>query len=328
MLANAMACEPAGRRCRHRARHDRRDAGGGRRQRPDGEGRVVGGPHGREDGAGDGDRARRAGPDRVARRLGRRPADRPGPAVPRPPRCGPDLLQPGPAVGAGAAGLLSVRSVGGGRRLRAVVLRRRVHGRRQRVDVPRVAAHGRDGRRRDHHARGDGRGPHARVAVGVRRQPGHRRPRRDRPGPGVPDVLPPLVARTTRRCTRASRPEVELADDVVPADERVPFDMHTRDRRDRRPAQLLRDQAAVRPGADRRARPARRSSGRRRRQQLGPSRRHAVRRLGRQGGPVHLVLRRVQHAADLPRRRARVHDRRRRSSARGSSATGRRWSPR
>ena len=82
-----------------------------------------------------------------------------------------------------------------------------------------------------------------------------------------------------------------------------------RHRRHRRPAQLLRDQAAVRPRADRRSGPPRRPPDRRRRQQLGAPRRHAVRRLGGQGGAVHLVLRRVQHPARLPRRRARVHDR-------------------
>ena len=107
---------------------------------------------------------------------------------------GRDLLQPGPAVRAGPADLLPVRAVGGRRRLHPVVLRRRVHGRRQRLDVPRLAADGRDGGRRDHHARGDGRRPHARSQSGLRRQPRHRRRRRHRPGPGLPDVLPPLVA--------------------------------------------------------------------------------------------------------------------------------------
>ena len=240
---------PAGRRRRHGPRHDRRDAGGRRRQRPDGEGRVVGRPHGREDGAGVGGGARRAGPDRVARRLRRRPAHRPGAAVPRPPRRRPDLLQPGPPVRAGAAGLLPVRPVGGGRGLHPVVLRRRVHGRRQRLDVPRLAAHGRDGRRRDHHAGGDGRGPHARVAVGLRRQPGRRRPRRDRPGPGLPDVLPAVVAARPAGVREPSRPEVELADDVVPADERVPFDMHLRHRRDRRPRTASSRSSRCTPGS-------------------------------------------------------------------------------
>ena len=71
-------------------------------------------------------------------------------------------------------------------------------------------------------------------------------------------------------------------------------------RRHRRPGrrrELLRDQAAVRPRADRRARPARRPAGRHRGQQPGAEGRGAVRRLGRQGGPLHLVLRRLQHPA-------------------------------
>ena len=37
--------------------------------------------------------------------------------------------------------------------------------------------------------------------------------------------------------------------------------------------------------------------------------RRALRRLGRQGGALHLAVRRVQHPAALPRRRARLHDR-------------------
>ena len=57
--------------------------------------------------------------------------------------------------------------------------------------------------------------------------------------------------------------------------------------------------------------------GRHRRQQPDGQGRRAVRRLGRQGGPVHLVLRRVQHPAGVPGRRARLHGRHRRSSAQG-----------
>ena len=49
------------------------------------------------------------------------------------------------------ADLLPVRAVRGGRRLHPVVLRHRDHGRGQRLDVPRLAADGRDGRRREGH---------------------------------------------------------------------------------------------------------------------------------------------------------------------------------
>ena len=61
----------------------------------------------------------------------------------------------------------------------------------------------------------------------------------------------------------------------------------------------------------------RRPAGRHRRQQPDAPRRRAVRRLRRQGGPLHLAVRRVQRAAGVPRRRARLHDRHRRSSAQG-----------
>ena len=54
-------------------------------------------------------------PGVLAGRLGRGAHHRPGRAVPRPPRRRADLLQPGAAVRAGAAGLLPVRAVGGRR---------------------------------------------------------------------------------------------------------------------------------------------------------------------------------------------------------------------
>ena len=149
-------------------------------------------------------RARAAG--LLARRLGRGPHHRPGRAVPRPPRRGAHLLQPGPAVGPGAADLLPVRPVGRRRRVHPGVLRRRDHGRGQRVDVPRLAAHGRDGHRRDDDARGDGRRAHARHRVGLRRQPRRRRRRRHRAGQGLLLLLPADVARGPARATRPAAP--------------------------------------------------------------------------------------------------------------------------
>ena len=59
--------------------------------------------------------------------------------------------------GRGAAGVRAVRPERGRRRLHPGVLRRRDHARRQRLDVPRLAADGRDGDRREGDARGDGR---------------------------------------------------------------------------------------------------------------------------------------------------------------------------
>jgi hypothetical protein len=72
---------------------------------------------------------------------------RPGAALPRPPRRRPDLLQPGQAVREGPPGVLPVRPVGRGRCLHPGVLRLRGHGRGQRLDVPGVTTHGRDGDR-------------------------------------------------------------------------------------------------------------------------------------------------------------------------------------
>ena len=73
---------------------------------------------------------------------------------------------------------------------------------------------------------------------------------------------------------------------------------------------LLRDPGAVGARADRRLRPPRRRGRRRGGQQLAAQGRRALRRLGRQGDPVRAALRRVQRAAAVPLRRARLHGRR------------------
>ena len=180
-------------------------------QRPDGEGRIVGGAHGREAHPPHRDRPARRVTGGLAGRLRRRSHHRSGADVPRPPRGGPHLLQPGQAVWAGPAGVLPVRAVGGRRRLHSRVLRRRVHGRRQCLDVPRLAAHGGGGDRREGHAGGDGWCSHAHVRLGLRRQPRGRRRGRDRAGPHLPvvpaDQLPPtaaLLRRGNRRRCRSS----------------------------------------------------------------------------------------------------------------------------
>ena len=177
LLANWEAEGLGRRRRRHRARHDRRPHRGADGQRPDGQGRLVGTQDRREDPAHPGGRARAPRADGLPRRLRGRAHHRAGPDVPRPPPRRPHLLQRGPALRRGAAGVRPVRPERGGRRLHPGVLRRRDHARRQRVDVPRLAADGRDGDRRARLAGGDG-----------RRQDAHRRlrlrplPRQDRRG--------------------------------------------------------------------------------------------------------------------------------------------------
>ena len=66
---------------------------------------------------------------------------------------------------------------------------------------------------------------------------------------------------------------------------------------------------ALGEGAGRRLRPSRRPGDRDRRQPAEGQGRRAVRRLGRQGRPIHLDLQRLQRPAAVPRRRARLHDR-------------------
>ena len=250
-------------------------------------------------------------PGVLAGRLGRRPDHRPGGAVPGPPRRRAHLLQPGAAVGPGAADLLPVRTQRRRRRLHPELLRHRDHGGGQRLHVPRLAADGRDGDRRADHPRGDGRRAHARHGVGLRRQPRRRRRRRHRAGQGRARLPAADLARRARRPTRPA-PPVARAHRRARAHVRRPGLRHAHaHRRARRRRELLRGEAAVRARADRRPRAARGPPGRHRRQQPDGARRHAVRRQRRQGRPLHLVVRRLQRPAGVPRRRARLHDRHR-----------------
>ncbi len=165
---------------------------------------------------------------RLPRRFRRRAHHRPGRALPRAARRGPHLREPGSPVGQGAAGVLPVRSVGRGRCVHSCVLRRRVHGRGQRVDVPRFAAHGRGRDRRARDARRDGRRAHARDGQRLRRQPLHLRRGRDR-------VRLVVSFRTCRRTGTLPAPVAEAAApvadarpiaDIVPLEERRAYDMH------------------------------------------------------------------------------------------------------
>ena len=127
---------------------------------------------------------------------------RPGADVPRPPPRRADLLQRGAAVRRRAAGVRAVRPERGRRRLHPGVLRRRDHARRQRLDVPRLAADGRDGDRREGLARGDGRREDAHRRLRLRALPrqvrrGGHRPRQALPRRYFPtncDDEPPMAA--------------------------------------------------------------------------------------------------------------------------------------
>ena len=214
----------------------------------------MGRADGREDRAAHRDRAAARAARRVPRGLRGRAHHRPGRAVPGSPRRGPDLRQPGAALGPGAAGVLPVRPVGGGRRVHPGVLRRRVHGRGERLDVPRLAA---DGRRRSSARR--------------RRSRRWAAPRMHATVSGCGDnlvqdddeavdaakrwlsYLPRIVEGSRRRWlpARAPRAEREADRDDGPGAGAARVRHAQGDRRDRRRGLVLRDQAAVRPRARR-----------------------------------------------------------------------------
>ncbi len=97
--------------------------------------------------------------------------------------------------------------------------------------------------------------------------------------------------------------------EIVPADENKPFDMRELIEALVDADSLLEIASALGEGDRRRVRPPGREGGRDRRQPAQAQGRRAVRRLGRQGGAVHLDVQRVQRAAAVPGRRAGVHDR-------------------
>ena len=193
------------------------------------------------------------------------------------------------------------------RRLHPGLLRRRDHARRQRLDVPRLAADGGDGDRREGDAGGDGRGEDAHRRLRLRPLPRQDRRGGDRPRPALPLLHAGQLARGAargaagrarlgrRRSPRSSPPTrtspstcKELIDALLDADS------------------LPAGPRALGEGADRRLRAARRAGDRHRRQPAQAEGRRAVRRLRRQGGALHPDLQRLQRAAALPRRRARA----------------------
>ena len=212
---------------------------------------------------------------------------------------------------AGPADLPALRAERGRRRVHPGVLRRRRHGRGQREHVPRLAAHGRDGHRREGDARGDGRREDALLRLRLRRRPRARpRTRRSR-GRAATSAICRRTATQTPPAARAARAEAERQDDRGdhPGRREQVLRHDGRHRRDHRRGLVVRDQAALREGDPHRLRAHRRARRRHRREPAEVARRRALRRLGRQGRALHLALRRVQRAAPLPRRRAGLHDR-------------------
>ncbi len=117
LFANATAGRSPRRRRGHRHRPRARAAGGDHGQRLDGEGRLLGGAHRREDHPPAGDRRAAAAAALLSGRFGRRAHHRSDRHVPGAPPRGAHLPQPGAALGRGAADLPAVRPVGGRRRL-------------------------------------------------------------------------------------------------------------------------------------------------------------------------------------------------------------------
>ena len=214
--------------------------------------------------------------------------------------------------GAVPAGVRPVRAERGGRRLHPGVLRRRDHARGQRVDVPRLPADGRDGDRRARLARGDGRRADAHRRLRLRALPRQDGRGGDRARAALPRLLP--VALRRGAAARAAGAAAARRDADPRADPRGREQAvgHARAARGARRRGLVpRGPRPLGEGAHRRLRAARRPRRRDRRQPAEVQGRRAVRRLRRQGRPVHLDLRRVRHPAAVPRRRPRLHDRHR-----------------
>ena len=130
---------------------------------------------------------------------------RPGADVPRAARRRPHLPQRGAPLRPGAAGLPAARPERRGRRLHPRLLRRGDHARRQRLDVPGLAADGGDGDRREGDAGGDGRGADAHRRLRLRPLPGQVRRGGDRPGAALPLLHAGQLARASRRPRRPRR---------------------------------------------------------------------------------------------------------------------------
>ena len=190
--------------------HGRRPAGVRDGQRPDGQGRLVGRPHRREDRAPDRARPARRAAGVLAGRLGRAPASPTRSSCSRAAgaRGGSSTTRCGCRAGCPQICCLFGPSAAGGAYIPSfcdIVIM--VEGNASMyLGSPRMAEMVIG---EITHARGDGRRAHARHGVGLRRQPGRRRRRRHRAGQGV--ISPTSRsrgARSRRRTSRRRRPRV------------------------------------------------------------------------------------------------------------------------
>src|SRR3954467_15168057 len=172
----------------HRAREDRRPP-----RRPDGErldrqSGFLGPPDRREDPSYPGAGPEAALPDDLPRRFGGSADHRSARHVPRPARRGADLLPPVPDERPRPPTLPALRSQRRRRRVHPRLLRHRRDGRGKRIHVPRLAADGRDGDRREGDSGRAGRGADALLDLGLRRPAGEDRRRGDPDREAVPEL--------------------------------------------------------------------------------------------------------------------------------------------
>ena len=214
------------------------------------------------------------------------------------------------AVGPDPAGVLPVRAVGGRGRVHPGVLRRRCSWSEQNASMylgsPRMAEEvigekvtleEMGGARMHCEVSGMRRPAASPTTRRPSRRPGRTSPtsrRASREAPAAAEARPPALSRARWR-------------GMVPEDESKAFDMYAL-------VAALVDEASffeIKPdwaqGGRHRARPHGRARAVGDRGQPADAQgRRAVRRLGRQGGPVRLAVRRVQHPAGVPGRRARA----------------------
>ena len=219
------------------------------------------------------------------------------------------------ALGRRAAGVRAVRPERRRRRLHPGVLRHRDHARGQRLDVPRLAADGRDGDRREGDA---SRRWAARACTRASRAAGTSWSRATRRAstsarrylsylPGELAQQPPAAPRRSRR----RRPPTDARSrELIPADENKPFDMTALIDGARRRGLAARDPPALGQGAGRRLRAPGRPGDRDRRQPAQAQGRACCSRDSADKAARFIwTLQRLQRPAAVPRRRARLHDR-------------------